>query len=399
MRIKTATTGAQHLSPEKTKKNIPKEIWLTSLSHFSNDFYNGFLAPLLPILVVRLDISLVLAGSLVSISSIFNSLLQPVTGMIADRLSRNYFIVFASLCTGLFMSLIGVVNQYYQIAIILALSGLGTSLFHPQAAAFVGRIAKDRPGLSMSIFSMGGGFGIAIGALIVVPLVSAWGLKATLFTGLLAVVVTFFTFPLLKTSLNNTQKNKINPFRDLKGYRMGIFILFAMVVIRATMTILFQSFMPLYLVSQGYSTFVGSIAVAVFGICGTLGILSGGYYSDRMKPATLLKISFAFTLPFGIAFIQLPAIIGLPFFGLAAFFLFSSTPVNIILGQRLLPGNTSFISGIMMGFAWGIGGLMATPFGALADHLGFYYSLHIIVFLSIPGMLLAQLSPDTVKKR
>lgn len=383
----------------KDPKTLPKEVWLTSFAHFSNDFYNGFLAPLLPMLVLKLDISLALAGSLVSILSIFNSLSQPIAGMLADRLRRNYFIVFAALITGLFMSLIGVVNQYITLAIVLALSGIGTSLFHPQGAAFVGRIKSKRPGFSMSIFNMGGSFGYAVGPLVVVPLVIKFGLHATIYTSILAVFVMFFTFPLLKQTAREKIKKKPNIISALHGHYSLIFLLFFMVVIRATMTIAFQSFMPLYLTSEGQSLFLGATAITVFQVCGTVGILVGGFFSDRLKPATLLMISFLFALPFGIAFVHLPSVWGIPFFGVTAFFLFSSTPVNIIMGQRILPENVSFISGIMMGFAWGIGGMLATPIGALADSVGLYTTLLIIALLAIPGVLLARICIFDLKNK
>ena len=379
-------------------KTLPKEVWLTSLAHFSNDFYNGFLAPLLPMLVLKLDISLALAGLLVSILSIFNSLSQPIAGIIADRLQRNYFIVFAALITGLFMSLIGVVDQYITLAIVLALSGIGTSLFHPQGAAFVGRIKSKRPGFSMSFFSMGGSFGFAVGPLIVVPLVIKFGLSATIYTTVFAVFVLFFTFPLLKQTYVRPVKKRPNVISALKGHYILVSLLFFMVVIRATMTIAFHSFMPLYLTSEGQSLFLGATALTVFQVCGTIGILVGGFFSDRMKSSTLLMVSFLFALPFAIAFVHLPSVWGIPFFGITAFFLFSSTPVNILMGQRILPENASFISGIMMGFAWGIGGILATPIGALADQFGLYTTLFVIALLAIPGVLLARYCTCDIKK-
>lgn len=397
MRIsETSVIGIKSKLIAKTAKLPPKEVWQASTAHFSTDFYNGFLAPLLPMLVAKMDIPLVMAGSLVAILSIFNSLLQPVTGLLADKLHKNYFVVFGSLLTALFMSLIGVVNHYYMLAILLAFSGIGTSLFHPQGAALVGRIPYSRPGFSMSIFNVGGSFGFAVGPLIIVPLVMKWGLHATVYSFFLAVIMLFFTFPVMNKWPNVAHREKPELLKSLKGYGSIVSLLFFMVVIRATLTIMFQSFTPMYLTSMGNSLLLGATAITVFQISGTVGLLVGGYFMDRLNPVTLLKISFLLTFPFILIFIFLPSAWGLPFYGIAAFFLFSSTPVNILMGQRLLPKNASFISGIMMGFGWGLGGILATPFGALADHTSLFTALLIVSFLAIPGFLLALFCPGSL---
>ena len=398
MRIDATSVTGTKIEPVTQKAKLPpKEVWQASAAHFSTDFYNGFFSPLLPIIVTKMDISLVMAGSLVAILSIFNSLLQPVTGLLADKLHKNYFVVFGSLLTALFMSLIGVVDQYYMLAILLALSGIGTSLFHPQGAALVGRIPSSRPGFSMSIFNVGGSFGFAVGPLVVVPLVLKWGLHSTVYSFFLAVILLFFTFPVLKKWPNAAHREKPELLKSLKGYGSMVFLLFFMVVIRASLTILFQSFTPMYLTTAGNSLFLGAMAVTVFQIFGTAGLLVGGYFMDRMNPITLLKISFLMTFPFILIFIFLPSAWGLPFYGIAAFFLFSSTPVNILMGQSLLPKNASFISGVMMGFGWGLGGMLATPFGALADHTSLFTALFIVSLLAIPGFILALLCPGSLK--
>ncbi len=390
---------ANNMTVKAEQHGLPKKLWLTTAAHFSNDFYNGFLSPLLPMLVIKLKISLALVGLLVSISSLFSSLLQPIAGWVADHQRRNYFVVFAPLTTGIFMSLIGVVDNYLVLAVVLALSGIGTSLFHPQAAALSGKLTRTHRGFSMSVFNMGGSLGIAVAPLAIVPIVSHWGLHALLFAILPALAMLYLSLPLLHSAPNHHLATRTaHLISSLKGYWRVVVILFVTVVIRATITVIFQSFIPLYLTSVGKSLFLAATAITVFQFCGTIGILVGGYYSDRMNSRTLLVLSFIVTLPFALLFIYFPSTIGLPFLGIAAFFLFSSTSVNIILGQQLLPQNVSFISGIMMGLAWGVSGLFATPVGAMADQFGLSATLIVISFLTLPGAFLAQYCPYTREK-
>jgi FSR family fosmidomycin resistance protein-like MFS transporter len=150
----------------------------------------------------------------------------------------------------------------------------------------------------------------------------------------------------------------------------------------------FGGFIPLYLTSQGNSTMFGGTAVAIFQFFTTIGILIGGHLFDKIGPKKLLILSFIFVLPFGLAFINLPSVLGLVFLAIMGFFLSSSTPVNILLGQEMVPTQASLMSSIMMGLAWGVAGLFMTPIGAIADAIGLYWTLTIISSLSVVGLIL-----------
>ena len=320
--------------------------------------------------------------------------------MIADRLRRNYFFVFGPLIAGVFMSLIGLANSYFALVIILALSGIGTSIFHPQAATLVGKVAKLNPGKSMSIFGLGGTLGVALGALVIIPLVMTWGLQSSLITVLPAIAIVFVTIRLLDFNHGEVHHHeKINPLRNLDGYWPVILILFFMAVIRSTFIICFQNFMPLLLAESGESLFSGALSVAILQISGGAGLLVGGYLSDKFPAKKVMQSSFLFALPFGILFFFFPTIYGIVFIGLAGFFVLMSLPINILIAQKILPKNVGFASGIMMGFAWGTAGLLATPVGFLADIIGLKYALLIVTLLMLPGFILARSFPIKVEIR
>ncbi|MCK5827933.1 hypothetical protein KAH43_05340, partial [Candidatus Bipolaricaulota bacterium] len=56
--------------------------------HLLNDGFGAFLAPLLPLLIQRLDLSLAVAGMLGTARILMNSLLQPGLGHLVDRVQR-----------------------------------------------------------------------------------------------------------------------------------------------------------------------------------------------------------------------------------------------------------------------------------------------------------------------
>jgi FSR family fosmidomycin resistance protein-like MFS transporter len=367
-----------------------KFLWLTATGHFTTDFYNGFLAPLLPIIVVRLSLSLTLAGILLSIFSISNSLLQPISGLIDDRLKRNYLVVIGPLITAIFMGFLGWADHYWTLILILVMSGIGTAMFHPPGAAQVGRLKNKRKGFSMSIFNTAGALGVTVGTLIIIPFISTFGLKATVFTIIFAIIYSIYSqkYFLQEKNIPLGHKHHADIIGAIKPHRWSILTLYLIVVIRATTVLTFGGFIPLYLTSQGNSTMFGGTAVAIFQFFTTIGILIGGYLFDKIGPKKLLILSFIFVLPFGLAFINLPSILGLAFLAIMGFFLSSSTPVNILLGQEMVPTQASFMSSIMMGLAWGVAGLFMTPIGAIADAIGLYWTLTIISSLSVVGLIL-----------
>jgi FSR family fosmidomycin resistance protein-like MFS transporter len=94
-----------------------------SISHFIHDVYSSFLAPLLPLLIEKLSMSLTQAGFLSTIMQI-PALLNPYIGILADRISVRYFIILAPAMTAVPMSLIGLAPSYAVLLILLFITGI-----------------------------------------------------------------------------------------------------------------------------------------------------------------------------------------------------------------------------------------------------------------------------------
>ncbi|RMF86362.1 MAG: MFS transporter, partial [Nitrospinota bacterium] len=123
-----------------------KPFLLLAGAHLLTDAYSIALSPLLPLLVKKLHLSLTLAGMLASVFAISSSLLQPVYGMLSDRFNSRIFILLGPLAPGLCMSSLGVAPNFWVLALLLLLAGIGPAAFHPQAAATAGRLSGSRKG-------------------------------------------------------------------------------------------------------------------------------------------------------------------------------------------------------------------------------------------------------------
>ena len=96
----------------------------------------------------------------------------------------------------------------------------------------------------------------------------------------------------------------------------------------------------------------------------------GGPAADRFGPERVIAWSLvASALPRRRA----TARTGVPFAVVLAaggFFLQSTLPVNVVFGQALAPVSAATVSSLMMGFAWGTGGLTVPLTGWVADRIG-----------------------------
>ncbi|MCP4254942.1 MAG: MFS transporter, partial [Candidatus Scalindua sp.] len=95
-------------------------ILLTS-AHLFNDFYAGFLMPLLSYFQSHLHLSIMQVSILPTVLAVFGSILQPVFGFLGDRFNKKLFIVSGVLCSALFMSCIGFAPNFITLILMLVI--------------------------------------------------------------------------------------------------------------------------------------------------------------------------------------------------------------------------------------------------------------------------------------
>jgi FSR family fosmidomycin resistance protein-like MFS transporter len=93
-----------------------------------------------------------------------------------------------------------------------------------------------------------------------------------------------------------------------------------------------------------------------------------GRWSEAVGRRAITVAGFLLTAPAFYLFLHSSGALSGMLLFLTGACLFSALPINIVTGQELVPRHASTVSGIIMGAAWGIGGLGATALGAIADH-------------------------------
>jgi MFS transporter, FSR family, fosmidomycin resistance protein len=369
-------------------------IFSLSVGHFINDAYSNFLGSLLPLLVHKLNISIAQAGWLVAVLVISSSFTQPMYGYISDRYSTRLFAVFSPLVTAVFMSCLPLAPNYWTLALLLACGGVGIASFHPQSAALTVVASGQRRGLGMSIFVTSGTIGYALGPILITYAVAYLGLEQSylvMIPGLIAFALLFFLVP--ATDHPPKSANRTSLSDSLRFVWQPLLLLYILVVIRSTVQMCFVNFLPLYFMQKGLSpTFAGKLTT-IFLFFGAVGGFSGGALADRFGGRSVISFSMLLSSPFIIVFLMTEGASSYAALALGGLALLSTLPVNIVMAQNLVPQSASVISALMMGFAWGMGGMLVPVIGRIADAAGLGRALLVVAMLPLAGFVVSLLLP------
>ena len=370
------------------KDDIHSKPWKRTtplfLGHLINDGYASFFAPLLPILIDRLDLSLTIVGVLGTLRLVINSLTQPFLGQLVDRIRQPLLVVLGPILTICAMSFIGKVASLGQLVGILIIAGIGTALFHPTAASLVPARGEKKRSLIMAFFSSGGTIGAALAPLVIVAYVGAFEMPRSPWL----IVPAFAALSLIAATLlrGSTTYRMQREDHDLSVERTLppiLVLLWFVIFLRSLTAIAFLNFLAVLITERGASVFLGGAGISVFLLTGAVGGFLAGSLASRIGPKWIILSGVSLATPFFLLFLHGPTILSFVFLAAAGLAVFSSVPVGVVAAQELLPGRTGLVSGLVMGLAWGVGGLALTPIGWFADRFGLVPVMTGVAFLPL----------------
>jgi FSR family fosmidomycin resistance protein-like MFS transporter len=371
-------------------------VILVAGSHMLHDIYSSFLAPLRPLLIEKLGVSLSLASVWDLIMRI-PWLLNPVIGIIAERTAARYFVIVAPAITAVVMSLLGVAHSYTIICILLFTMGISSAMFHVPAPTMVKRLSGERTGQGMSFYMFGGELARTAGPLIITASVSYWGLEGTwklIPFGLIASFILFLKLRNIKISDELRYKKLARgiALSTLKKYLPFFSVLIGFMLFRAIMKSGLTAFLPTFFYSErGESLWFANSALAVFQLAGALGTILAGSISDKLgRKYTLLIISIISPIMMFL-FINSEGWIAFVFLVLMGFFVFAPGPVLIALVQDRSKELPVFMNSIYMTLNFITAASAVFFSGLMGDWLGLEKTYLISSFLAlgaIPFVLL-----------
>ncbi|MCA3748048.1 MAG: MFS transporter, partial [Rubrobacter sp.] len=303
------------------------------------------------------------------------------------------------LIAGLGMALVGVAPGYAAVFACTVLSGVGVAAFHPESARFANYVSGSRRARGMSLFSVGGNAGFALGPVLTTPLVLLFGLPGTLF---LAIPAAAMAAVLLH------ELPRLQGFRPEEGMpeegggepsatdRWGPFTVMAgVVVLRSLIYFGLVAFVASYYVRVlGTSEAWGNTALAVLTGAGAVGTLVLGPLADRFGRRAVLVCSMLVLGPVLFAFAHAGPVSGMALLALAGAAIVGTFGVTVVMGQEYLPRSIGLAAGVTMGLSIGLGGAGAPVLGYVADLYGLHATMLLISGLPLLALLLALALPE-----
>lgn len=369
------------------------------------DISQGAIPLFLPYLKDAFDLSYFAVGLILLFSSISSSIIQPLFGFISDRYQCLWMLPAGCILAMTGVALIGFVPNYYLLLAAVTFSGLGVAVYHPEASKAVFYLSGSKKATAMSIFSLGGNFGFALGPIIAAFFLGVYGLQGSggfLPLGLLMGGVLFVLLPKISLQVTKNKEMHANGKKNAARARfiitLPIILLMLIVTIRSWVHMGLMMNIPLYYIDYlQMDTAYGSSLLTIFLMLGAVGTLLGGPLADKLGLKAILYFSFISAVPLMYFLFNSSGVFTFIWTGLIGASIICTFSVTTVYAQKLMPENIGLASGLVLGFAIGTGGIGTTLLGLIADNFGLMMAINILIVLPLIGIALIRLLPPPDK--
>ncbi|MBA2563728.1 MAG: MFS transporter [Chitinophagaceae bacterium] len=396
--INPTAAGVTATQTKKLAEETVFSILLTiSFSHLLNDTIQSLIPSIYPLVKNSFHLNFSQIGLITLTFQMAASLLQPVVGLYTDKKPQPY-----SLAIGMGFTLIGLVllsqaGSYYLILVAVALIGIGSSVFHPEASKVAYMAAGKRRGLAQSIFQVGGNAGSAIGPLLAAIIIVPFGQSHIIWfslLALLAIVVLITVGRWYKGNINRIKSRIKNvhltthPALSRAKIALAITTLLVLIFSKYFYLASMTSYYTFYLIHKFHLSVQSSqLYLFIFLAAVAAGTIIGGPVGDRFGRKYVIWFSILGVAPFTLllphADLFWTSVLSV-FIGVILASAFSAI---LVYAQELLPGKIGMISGLFFGFAFGMGGLGSALLGALADRTSIEYVYQVCAYLPLIGLI------------
>ena len=362
-------------------------IATVSLAHLVQDTYSAFLAPILPLLIEKLGMTLVMSAFL-DIARKLPSLLNPFFGLLAERSDARYFVILSPAFTAIVMSLLGVANSYAILIVLLFIAGITSTLFHIPSPGMIKASSGDKLGQGMSFYMVGGELARTLGPLIITGGVSLWGLDGTWRLMPFGIVASLILYYKLK-DFNFTQtkftkkREKGDAMREVKRFLPLFTTMSGFMFFQSAMKMAVTLYLAVYLTQEGFSLWVASSALAVLQFFGVIGTFVSGTISDKIgRQKTLVIMSTGASITMSAFLFSTTPYTMFPLLALLGIFMFANGPIMLSIIHELDTEMPTFINSVYMSINFSVSSLMVLAMGIFGDAIGLETTYTIASFLA-----------------
>jgi len=378
------------MNQTQNKKFQLGNVLTISISHLVHDIYSSFLAPILPLLISKFGFSLSVAGFL-SVMGRLPSMLNPIIGLLADRISVRYFLIASPSITAISMSLLGVAPGFLTLAILCFIMGISATLFHVPGPVMIKHVSGDRVGKGMSFYMLGGELARTIGPMVILAAVSLWGLEGSyrlIPFGIIASLVLYFKVRNIKISDDFKQnKTRTGVKKSVTSFLPFFVIIAGISFSRAFLRGAMTAFLPTYLnLVKEETLWLSGISLSIIQFASAAGTFFCGSISDKIGRKTTLLIIAITTPVFMVVFLLVEGIFVIPLLVLLGFSLAATTPVMLALVQELNSDRPAFMNSIFMTINFLLAAVGIQMVGFMGDWIGLENTFWVCVFLGFAAI-------------
>lgn len=380
---------------------------IISISHFLNDMIQSVVPSIYPMIKEDFSLSFAEIGLITFVFQLASSILQPFTGLYADRHPQPYALSLGMCFTLAGLLLLAFAGNFWMIILAVSIIGFGSTVFHPEASRVAQMASGGKKSLAQSIFQVGGNGGSAVGpllaAIIVLPFgqwAISWFAIAAIFASLIMLKVGRWYKALIAYREDHSIAAPV-PNTDISALRkrMALIILVVLVFSKYFYTACITNYFTFFLIDKFHvSVQTSQFCLFAFLAAFAIGTVAGGMFGDKFGRKYVIWFSILGAAPFALA---LPFVDSLWLTVVMAFMsglvIASAFSSIVVYATDLMPDKLGLIAGIFFGLMFGLGGLGAAFFGWLADKTSVEYIFRVSAFLPLLGIV-AGLLPNTQKR-
>lgn len=364
-----------------------------SASHMLNDMMQSLAPALYPVFAKELSLSFFQIGLITFVFQLTASLLQPAIGFALDRRPLNAILPAGMAFTVVGLMLLAFANSYPLILLAVAVVGIGSAVFHPEASRVARAASGGRHGFAQSFFQVGGNFGQATGPLLAAFIVAPFGQHSILgFTVLALIAVALLTGVSRWYAARRAERRRAAAKQGPTHPRAIVVRTLAVLIVMLFSKVLYLASIGSYYTFYLIDTFHVSIQQAqvmlfVFLASVAAGTFLGGPVADRIGAKFVIWGSILGVLPFTLLLPHL-GLVGTIVNSIAIGLVISSAfSAMVVYAQELTPGNVGAVAGLFFGLSFGLGGIGAALLGIVADRTSIGFVYQICAFLPAVGIL------------
>ena len=390
-----------------TEGTVYSMLIICGISHFLNDMIQSIIPSIYPILKDKFDFSFAQIGIITLIFQMTSSILQPFTGLYADKHPRPYALSIGMCFTLVGLLVLAFAENYLLILLSVSVVGLGSSIFHPTASRVAQLASGGKKSLAQSIFQVGGNGGSALGPLLAAAIILPFGQHSISFFALAAFLAAIIMVRLgswykarMAYATKHPQKTVgINTNISKRAKYGALAILIMLVFSKYFYTSCITSYFTFFLIDKfGISVGASQLCLFVFLAAFAIGTVAGGLLGDKFGRKYVIWFSILGSAPFALIMPYANFAWTIVCTFLSGLIIASAFSSIVVYATDLMPDKVGLIAGIFFGLMFGLGGLGSAYFGWLADKTSIEFIFQVSSYLPLLGII-AGFLPNTQTRK